>query len=435
MRNRFKTVQPATRSRCLGILAPVSLSLGLACEGGAGQFDAEQFPVLRAAEQQRLGSTDDPDFGFSSVAGLDVDRDGNLYVGEGGDAQIRVYSPDGRLLRRIGREGEGPGEFRRAPRFGVVNDTVWAFDYALRRITLFTREGALLSTGQVTPVRIPTPTCYGYVLPESMRPDGRFTSRLGSIQCSRNDPPSGVQPGDSMPVPRVLFDATGTPVDTLGWDASPDPRMVAPPGASQDRFQMIQVGTRRLLVPDPPTDLPQWIYLPDGTLILDAPTATDPARGTFSVTRVRIAGDTVYRREFAYRPVAYTAQELDAIALAGTRGFGPAGEAEAGSGAGPQADAAAARALRAAMNFPEFRPWIGNARLDADGRLWIPRDDTDATNVKWLILDAMGLPLGHLEISGRPSFLWSRGDVLWVSVRDEFDVPWLVRYRVEGWTG
>ena len=54
--------------------------------------------------------------------------------------EIRVYSPEGIILRCIGRRGGGPGEFERAPRFGVSGDTVWAVDNRRNRITLFDRE-------------------------------------------------------------------------------------------------------------------------------------------------------------------------------------------------------------------------------------------------------------------------------------------------------
>ena len=39
--------------------------------------------------------------------------DGNLYVLDSGDSFIKVFSPDGRYLRKIGGQGEGPGEFQR----------------------------------------------------------------------------------------------------------------------------------------------------------------------------------------------------------------------------------------------------------------------------------------------------------------------------------
>jgi hypothetical protein len=71
------------------------------------------------------------------------------------DRQIRVYDEAGTLLRRIGGAGEGPGEFGGSPSFGVVGDTVWAYDGRLERITLFDRRGNLLSTGRVVSLRIP----------------------------------------------------------------------------------------------------------------------------------------------------------------------------------------------------------------------------------------------------------------------------------------
>lgn len=40
--------------------------------------------------------------------------DGNIYVMDQGDAYIKVYSPEGNYLKRIGGKGQGPGEIQRA---------------------------------------------------------------------------------------------------------------------------------------------------------------------------------------------------------------------------------------------------------------------------------------------------------------------------------
>jgi hypothetical protein len=42
---------------------------------------------------------------------LKVDSQGNIYVMDWGDVDIKVFSPDGRLVRKIGKKGQGPGEF------------------------------------------------------------------------------------------------------------------------------------------------------------------------------------------------------------------------------------------------------------------------------------------------------------------------------------
>lgn len=43
---------------------------------------------------------------------LAVDEMGRVYVVDRKPASIKVFSPDGKLIRTLGREGEGPGEFR-----------------------------------------------------------------------------------------------------------------------------------------------------------------------------------------------------------------------------------------------------------------------------------------------------------------------------------
>lgn len=60
---------------------------------------------------------------------------------------IRVYDERGRFQRRIGRVGDGPGEFR-SPSFVWVgnSDELIVYDPALRRITYFGIDGGVLRT-------------------------------------------------------------------------------------------------------------------------------------------------------------------------------------------------------------------------------------------------------------------------------------------------
>ncbi len=50
--------------------------------------------------------------------------DGNIYVFDWGDSYIKVYSPEGKYLRKIGGEGQGPGEVQRVDgaNFGFTQD-------------------------------------------------------------------------------------------------------------------------------------------------------------------------------------------------------------------------------------------------------------------------------------------------------------------------
>src|SRR6516162_5429081 len=60
-----------------------------------------------------------PDFRNGRPSGLSMDRDGNLLVSDSHYHCLRIYSPEGELLRTIGGAlGSGPGQF------GYISDAV-----------------------------------------------------------------------------------------------------------------------------------------------------------------------------------------------------------------------------------------------------------------------------------------------------------------------
>src|SRR5690349_20760958 len=62
------------------------------------------------------------------VNGLDVDSMGNIYVADR-SSQLVVFSPQGTMLRKLGRKGQGPGEFDWIASVRVLpGDSVYAFD-------------------------------------------------------------------------------------------------------------------------------------------------------------------------------------------------------------------------------------------------------------------------------------------------------------------
>ncbi len=75
--------------------------------------------TLSPQELWRAGG-DDEEIIFGVVNDVAVDARGNLYALDTQLSQISVFDPDGNFLRTIGREGEGPGEFRRASQLFVT---------------------------------------------------------------------------------------------------------------------------------------------------------------------------------------------------------------------------------------------------------------------------------------------------------------------------
>lgn len=72
-----------------------------------------------------------------------IDPAGNLYVMQRSPAMIKVYDTTGNWLRDIGREGDGPGEFRYSM-LGIRADTLVVQDQQNSRLSLFTTEGRFI---------------------------------------------------------------------------------------------------------------------------------------------------------------------------------------------------------------------------------------------------------------------------------------------------
>ena len=74
--------------------------------GGSHSYELE--------ELWRIGGDSDAEGEFFGVIGdLALDAQANVYLLDRQLAEIKVFDPEGSYLRTIGREGEGPGEFRR----------------------------------------------------------------------------------------------------------------------------------------------------------------------------------------------------------------------------------------------------------------------------------------------------------------------------------
>ncbi len=426
--------------RRTGIAGIVALSV-TACAGGAeptaNSNDIDQAPQLGLVEELRLGSFDDPEQGFSRVSGVDVDRDGNLYVYEGSEAAIRVYSSEGSLLRRIGGQGEGPGEFVGGLfsflTFGVTGDTVWAIDGNQSRITLFSRQGDLLSADRFEEARLQVKNGWVSVRPTILRQNGTFLGWPNSIRFPRDDDPVTATDNE-VPIPRLVFGTDGTIRDTIGWTHRPPPRLV-PPADYESSYRSIEVGGVRYSVPSPPSRLPNWYARPDGYLSVSIP-HPDPEQGRFQLARMDLQGDTVALHEFVYRPRPYTDAVLEAIALEEASGGNNmafvGGEQIRREQAPAQLGEITAR-LVSEMRFPSHQPGVTLPKIMNDGSAWFPRSHSESDSEKrWIVIDTRGMVQGEVRLPANARPLWSDGETAWVSEPDDFDVPWLVRYRIQG---
>lgn len=93
-----------------------------------------------------IGREEDENYFFFRVSRIAVDKQGNIYVVDGGNTRIQVYDNEGQYLRTIGRKGQGPGEFQ-SPQsvfFNEENGEIYVPDF--RSIEVFSSIADYLRT-------------------------------------------------------------------------------------------------------------------------------------------------------------------------------------------------------------------------------------------------------------------------------------------------
>ncbi len=87
----------------------------------------------------------DEEYMLNMPQDIKIDKDGNIYVLDWGDACINVYDEKGIYLRTIGRKGQGPGEFDLPAYYDISPDgRIFIMDTRNRRAVIFGVEGEYL---------------------------------------------------------------------------------------------------------------------------------------------------------------------------------------------------------------------------------------------------------------------------------------------------
>lgn len=86
---------------------------GLSCSSDDKQ---ESIPQLNIQLEEVLsigdGDPDDPNYLFSSIASVVTDDENRIWIAEHFGNHLKVFDDEGTFQKQVGREGDGPGEFR-----------------------------------------------------------------------------------------------------------------------------------------------------------------------------------------------------------------------------------------------------------------------------------------------------------------------------------
>lgn len=348
----------------------------------------------RLEEELRIGTMDGGGPAqLGRAAGLAVAEDGRIVVLDGQAQDIRVFDDRGENLVTLGGRGRGPGELEGA------NGVVLGPDGVLRvpdgrnnRLSYFDLDTGFIRSHPYQPLYL------------TWMFDGVLDDQ-GTFWAIHQLPPP--RPGESSYVAYVGYDSAGQPVDTLVHpEAAREPGRNDPGSWTVERDGRLMA---RLGVPY----YPRQQHLLDRRLRTWTTLEGDPS---YLIERRTSAGepDLSIRTERPLQPPNRAA--ADSIVAGWEEDF----------------DMTLDRS-----KIPDLAPAINSFFMDDDARLWVdartPDTDSirtfdayDSDDGRWLGTLATPLPI---VAHPRPVI---RGDKLWAVIRDELDVPYIIRARLVG---
>jgi hypothetical protein len=338
-----------------------------------------------------IGALEEPDYQLFRVAGAVRLSDGRIVVANSGTSELRFYDASGRHLSSAGREGAGPGEFQGLWRiWALPGDTLLAYDFRLRRVSLFDPNGAFVRSFQLQPLT-------GGQASASVVGAFADGSLLVAARTAVFTPGarSGLRRDSTL---YLRSDREGALADSLGWFPGPEWYVKADE-------RSLSATTRAF-----------------GRQPVAAASAASFYFGssdTYEIARYDTAGalTALIRRAYQNPPVTdadiarWIEERLENFKDASQRSFWERVYAE--------------------MPVPETMPAYEALLVDAEGNLWVeeyrrPGDERP----RWTVFDPDGVMLGVVEFPERFRVYQIGADFVLGRWRDELDVEHVQLYEL-----
>lgn len=210
-----RSALPAFDLRRWGTVLMILTGCAAPEQGRGPQATAKDALDLTAGISIGADSSGGPDYLFASISELLITSTGDVWIidGSGGevkDPQIRVFSRAGKFLRRVGRHGEGPGEYMIPSGLAELKDgrIVVRDDRQPSKIEVFSAEGKFIED---------------WNLPLSMRWGSGFAQPIQTDASGMLWLPTTVgRPGPDRPPPMfILLDDHGMIRDSTVFPVTP----------------------------------------------------------------------------------------------------------------------------------------------------------------------------------------------------------------------
>lgn len=357
-------------------------------------------------EELRIGSLDEePEYQFGQVGGIDVASDGRMFVLDIQGQHVKVYSAEGQYEQTIGGPGSGPGEIGPPGGGGSAvvmagGDTLLVPDLANQRVNRYGPDGTVLSS-----------------FPMDFQSQG--------FPIAWQTTPSGLVAMQVRPL--ITGEEGETPQDYIF--------LIAPDGSITDTITSFASGETFSFS----GGIPEWhIYSPEtawrltdeGQLLRGISDAYRLSEYTRSDSLTRVV-----TMPFELRPV--TEGDKDLILRLFRELFEDQGVPPTFIGR-----------LLERVSFGETLPAFVQIQMGPQGSIWVqhvravsdlPDDQIDASNFleefgspSWDVLDREGRYLGVVTMPDRFAPRVIVENKIYGVWRDDLDVQYIVRLRIEG---
>jgi hypothetical protein len=361
----------------------------------------------RLVEELRIGELEGrEELTFGSIRSVAPAADGRVFVLDNQVPVVRVFGADGAHLYSFGRRGSGPGEMVSPDALALLPDgRVLVRDPRNARISVYAPDGEPLTTWRIDGTFATSDPMY-------VDTAGRVYTQVLLSDAM----------GENMVIGLQRFD-DGVPRDTIRpptWNFSP--AQLTATREDGDSRSISRTGV-------PFTPAASWGVSPHGHVVggLSTRYAVETFHPDGRIVRFERTTDAVPvqpgERAFRERQVTRNMRNTDP----NWRWSGPA--------------------------IPATKPPFSRVRTDADGRIWVqvatpgeivpeaerpdPPASGDAGPEPWRdpmhfdVFESDGRFLGSLRAPAAFTWMAARGDHVWGVARDEFDVPYVVRLRIE----
>lgn len=371
---------------------------------------ADQVVTRGVPEWDRVGPTvtigvldGNADYQFEFLSGAWKTSDGAIVVADRGQTSLLFYDERGNFVRRVGRQGAGPGEMRyMGHAFPYRGDSIAVFDLGMRQISVFDARGryARSFTSRVTYTRragyLPSQSCCQIT---GAFADGSFLVHPPDEIPTRPGPPRF----STLSLLRLTPDGEGP--DTIGTFES---RLFAHDGSAPNGIRGYETVLPFLYAPFP--DAVIGGNAQDNTLIITRidGTASDTIRLGPAPTQItddiRTQRETLLREDYARRPQFYEGG-IDPM-LEGT--------------------------------YPERVPAFSHVLVDNQNRIWVgdwsvseSAYQSDPAGKRYRIHQRSGAPIATILIPPGARLTWAGRDEIITVERDSLDVQYVRVYSVE----